>query len=177
MEPQVPYAIESIAEKKVVLNKNTHLWNLGQDNFTAIYNNPVEELGKDTAISVVAILHHNIGYTYYLEDDTVPHGINVADCDDYKARPLTPAPSPAVYVPPKGAMRAPVKVQDYYVCKTILGFSAWTKAAQHKDASGTVSQGKYLVFKQSNTMLNLTKTRGQPGYWINPDDNTQDIQR
>lgn len=81
------------------------------------------------------------------------------------------------YNPPTGAMRVPVKTEKYHVLKTIYGFDAWSKAATHTDAKVTISQGDYFVFKKKNGMVYVSKTLDKTYYWINPADNTQDIQR
>lgn len=72
---------------------------------------------------------------------------------------------------PKGAIRLPMKNKKYYVCKSIFGFSAYSNAVQHKDATGAVAQGNYYIFRETSGMLNLTKLKGYAGYWINPEDN------
>lgn len=86
----------------------------------------------------------------------------------------TPAPA---YSLPAGALRIPTKMRKYYICKTILGFSAYSRAASHTAAVGTVRQGNWYIFKQTNGMINVTKTPGQSGYWINPADNTAEVER
>lgn len=168
-----PYAIESIAKRKVVINKPTHKWDLSQDNFTAIYNNPLEKVEKGTVLTVIGILHHNIGYTYYLEDEDVPRGFNVKDCDTYVSPPLTAAPAPYRHLPPMGALRIPTRTEKYYVIRSILGFPNYSKALSHKGATKTVRRDAYYVFKRTNGMINVTTEQGVPGLWINPADNTE----
>jgi hypothetical protein len=79
--------------------------------------------------------------------------------------------SPPPRALPKGVPKMPIKDKKYYVCKSILGFSAYSNALKHKDATGAVSQGNYYVFRESYGMINITKLQGYAGYWINPADN------
>lgn len=101
--------------------------------------------------------------------------------------PLPPPPAPAPLPvptpiippvvtpsPPLGALPVPTPTEKYYVTKTILAFLAYTKAAAHEDASTTIAQGNYYIYKQTGGMLNLTKKPGVAGYWINPVDNVAD---
>lgn len=83
-------------------------------------------------------------------------------------------PPSYVYLPPTGALKIPIKTEKYYICKTLLGFSAYSKAINHIAATGTVAQGNWYIFRRTNGMLNVTKTPGLAGYWINPTDNKPD---
>ena len=77
----------------------------------------------------------------------------------------------ARYNAPKGGLKLPVKEEKIYIRTTILGFSSYTTAAQHKNAVSTVSSGNYYVYRQTDGMLNICKEPRTPGYWINPTDN------
>jgi hypothetical protein len=174
--PPIPYTVELISQKQVMINKDVSEWNLSYDNLTAIGNNPLDWMRQGMIVTVVAILHHNIGYNYYLPDATIARGYNVVDCDDYTPPPpqpiVIPAPTPS---PPSGALIVPTPDAKYYIIKTILGFLAYSKAAAHEDASTTVAPGSYFIYKQTGGMINITKKQGIAGYWINPADNVIEI--
>lgn len=174
--PVIPYTIETITPKQVKLNKDTHLWNLSYDNFTAIDSNPVADAIAGTLITVTAILHHNIGYNYYLPDAAVPNGYNTLDCDDY-----TPAPAPSVpYQPPAAPMAIP-NTEKYDLIKDVPGYLTSNQAVNRTNEQVTVPAGNYFVFNKrfdttdSTELLavNLTKTAGKPGAWINTADNVE----
>ena len=44
-------------------------------------------------------------------------------------------------------------------------------AKNHKNSTGTWGKGTYYVFNEAYGMINITKTVGTAGAWINPDDN------
>ena len=46
-----------------------------------------------------------------------------------------------------------------------------TNAKNRKSSVGTYSAGNYYVFNKSDGMINITKTKGVAGGWINPNDN------
>jgi hypothetical protein len=171
--PEVhPYTVESIEPKQVKLNRHTHLWGLNYDNFTAIDANPQADAVAGTIITVTAVLHHNIGYNYYLSDPNVASGYNTLDCDDY----VPPAP----YTPPAGPMVIP-NSETYDLIKDVDGYITSNQAVNHIDPKVTVPAGTYFIFnKRFNAAdtsqliaLNLTKTPGKPGAWINPLDNVE----
>lgn len=169
-----PYTIEHIAPKQVRLNKTTHRWGMNYDNFTAINNNPEGNINEGTIITVSAIIHHNIGYQYYLEDPNVPSGYNVIDCDDYT--PPTSSPPPAPVAPstpaplPTGPLTAPSS-DTYEVIKDIPGYISSNMAINHIDPKVTIPVGTYFIFNRRDPAINVTKTPGIPGAWINPSDN------
>jgi hypothetical protein len=63
----------------------------------------------------------------------------------------------------------------------VLGFQTSTQAAGHTGTKPVnVPAGSYFIYnrrylnndaKQKQIAINITKTKGQPGAWINPDDN------
>lgn len=162
--PVNPYTIENITPKQVRINKNTHLWGLNYDNFTAINANPVAEIAADTVVTVNAILHHNIGYNYYLPDANVPDGYNFLDCDDIPVVPVVPT------APPTGAISIPTTT-TYEVVVKIPGYTNSSFAINHTNSTTEVEVGEYYVFNRRDPAINITKTVGKPGTWINPDDN------
>jgi hypothetical protein len=172
-----PYTIETITPKQVRFNKATHRWGLNYDNFTAINNNPEGNVDENSApIGVVAILHHNIGYNYYLQDVNVASGYNVVDCDDY----TPPLPPPVKSAPPAGALSAP-STEPYEVISEVTGYTTSNQAINRASINNAktvqIPIGTYFPFNKrfdpSNNLiaLNITKTPGTPGAWINPVDN------
>lgn len=168
-----PYSIEPITPKQIKLNKDTHLWNLGYDNFTAINTNPVADAIAGTVIIVRAVLHHNIGYDYYLTDPNVANGYNMLDCDDY----LAPPPPP-----PAGPMVIP-NSETYDLIVDVPGYLTSNQAINHTNEQVTIPADTYSVFNKrfddaDTTKLvavNLTKTAGKPGAWINTEDNVEPV--
>lgn len=167
-----PYTIELIPSKQVKLNKDTHLWNLNYDNFTAIDANPQADALAGTLLMVRAILHHNIGYNYYLTDPSVPNGYNIIDCDDYVAPPpVQQLPAAPVVIP---------NSETYELIKDLPGYITANLAINHSSSQVIIPAGTYFVFnkyfdKDDSTKLlaiNLTKTAGKPGGWIDVADNT-----
>src|SRR5690606_10462692 len=56
----------------------------------------------------------------------------------------------------------------YHVKKDTDGYYTAADAKSGKNKKTTVSAGVYYIYKEHDGMLNLTKTRGVPGSWINP---------
>jgi hypothetical protein len=178
--PAVPYTIEPITPKEVQLNKETHRWGLHYDNFTAIANNPEDTKPVSYIFTARAVLHHNIGYNYYLEDPNVPSGYNVLDCDDYNPAPvpppLPPPPPPvppSLPKPPSGPVVAP-STEPYQIIKNISGYTNSSFAINHTTPTVNVAAGSYYVFNRREPALNVTKVPGLPGSWINTLDNVPD---
>lgn len=177
-----PYTIETIPPKQVIINKLTHQWGLNYDNFTAIANNPVRPVVPGEVITVQAILHHNVGQSYYLPDASNPTGYNIVDCDDYVApvvlapAPLPPEPTP--YVPPAAPEKIPTSTEPYPIVTPIPGYRNANAAANNVGpASLTVVPGDdYMVFNRvqkdgKDIAVNVTKVQGKSYAWINPNDN------
>jgi len=63
----------------------------------------------------------------------------------------------------------PVKAGDNYILvASTPGYYTSADAAAKKDARVNVVAGNYFVFSVANSMINITKTKGQAGSWINP---------
>lgn len=173
-----PYTVENITPKQVKLNKNTHLWGLNYDNFTAINSNPQADITAGTVVTVTALLHHNIGYRYYLTNPHVASGYNIVDCDPYTPPPPPPPPNPK---PPAGPLTAPSS-ETYQVIKDVGGYISSNQAVNYINQQVTVPVGTYFVFNKRFDVanpskliaINVTKTSGKPGAWINPLDNVED---
>jgi hypothetical protein len=56
----------------------------------------------------------------------------------------------------------------YTLKKNTPGFYTAADAKVGRDQRVTVLAGEYIVFNISNGMLNVTKVKGKPGSWINP---------
>jgi hypothetical protein len=172
--PALPYTIETITPKEVQLNKEAHKWGLHYDNFTAIANNPEDTKPVNFVFTAQAVLHHNIGYNYYLEDPNVPSGYNVLDCNDYNpAPPPPPVVPPTPPKPPSGPVTSP-STEPYQVIKNIPGYTNSSFAINHTTPTVKVAAGSYYVFNRREPALNVTKTPGLPGSWINTQDNVPD---
>lgn len=59
----------------------------------------------------------------------------------------------------------------YVVNKTLNGYATSLDAKQRINQKTTVKPGRYFIFKKANGMINVTTKPGQPGSWINPNDN------
>lgn len=67
----------------------------------------------------------------------------------------------------------PVSTEKYTVVVTVPAYYTAADAAARRDKRGTVAPGSYYVFNRASGMINVTKTAGSPGSWINPADNVQ----
>ncbi len=165
-----PFTIEMINPKQIRINKDTSRWGLTYDNFTAIANNPLYGIGVNTIVTVQAILHHNIGYNYYLPDAAEPSGYNVLDCDEL---PVVVVEPPKPIALPAAPFSSPSSEQ-YNTIKDIRGYATSNMAANFIPPHSIVPMGTYFVFKRYAEMINITDVQGQPGWWINPSDNVLD---
>jgi hypothetical protein len=173
--PQPPAPKYTVVEvydtgKLVQLNKQpTNLWGMNYD-FDYMKDHPVEVHNQGEIQTVTNKVRHQNGYDYYRRDGQID-GFNVLDCDDY-----TPPPPR----PPDAPLPIPTSTEPYEIVKTIMGFATSNSAANHTDAKAIVDAGTYYVFNtRANSdgkviALNVTKTTGKPGSWINPDDNVVD---
>jgi hypothetical protein len=171
--PVIPYTIEQIAPKQIVINRETHKWGMNYDNFTAINANPEGDAHPGDVHTVVAICHHNIGYDYYLEDANVESGFNVVDCDD------VPPPPPAPYIPPAPPITAP-NTEQYELIKAVPYYKSVPNALDGTNSAGMLDSGLYYVFNKTfpendyqkpPVALNLSHSIGVSGDWVNPNDN------
>ena len=64
------------------------------------------------------------------------------------------------------------KVEQYIIIvDKIPVYTNSTNAKKNKNSVGTWSKGTYYVFNKYASMINITKTKGIAGAWINPNDN------
>lgn len=64
--------------------------------------------------------------------------------------------------------------ETYKLVTTCPIYMNATNAKNGKDSVGSYKAGTYYVYNKANGMINVTKTKGVPGGWINPDDNKTD---
>lgn len=191
--PATPaYTIEHIPERTEQLKVTAHLWDLNQRSWPALVNNPVGTGQAGTQFKTSAIAHQLLGGSYYMLDPNSGQGYNIVDCQD---APPPPPPPPPVVAPPVAAPVAPSvpnttpnaplpypgSDEKYVLMANVLGFQTSTQAAGHTGTKPVnVPAGSYFIYnrrylnndaKQKQIAINITKTKGQPGAWINPDDN------
>jgi len=65
----------------------------------------------------------------------------------------------------------PKPLEKYNVITSIPGYKNSNDAANNVNSNSTVGVGEYYVFNKANNVINITKTNGEPGWWINPNDN------
>jgi len=58
--------------------------------------------------------------------------------------------------------------ETFIVTQATDGFNTAADAANNRNRRTTVQPGTYHVFNRSQGMINVTRTRGVPGSWINP---------
>ena len=156
--------------KQVKTNKSpTTKWGMNYDNLTAMEAHPVATVAVNTVITVADKVQHVTGGQYYRQAGD-PDGFNVADCDDY-----TPAP-------PAAPMPIPTSTTPYTVYTLMDGYTTGNRAANRLQPPDVpVAAGSYYIFNRyssqdgKNTLLavNVTKTPGASGAWINVEDNKE----
>jgi hypothetical protein len=71
----------------------------------------------------------------------------------------------------------PSSDKTYKVVTTVGGYLTAADAKARKNKKTTVKPGEYFVFNTADGMVNVTKVKGVPGSWINPDDNTSKVDK
>jgi hypothetical protein len=66
---------------------------------------------------------------------------------------------------------AVIDPKTYDVIVPVPVFYTPDNAINHIDQRNTYQPGKYFVFTEAKGMINITKTQGVPGGWMNPSDN------
>lgn len=61
-----------------------------------------------------------------------------------------------------------VKSDKYELKNTVSGFLNAGDAKNGANPATTMSKGSYYVFREFNGMINISKSKGVPGAWINP---------
>ena len=90
----------------------------------------------------------------------------------------TPAPvakpAPAPVAKPAPVVKSPVANTGTYVLSTSkAGYMNAADAKYGRNQRATLSAGTYYIFKSYNGMLNLTRTKGSAGAWVNPNSATK----
>ena len=67
------------------------------------------------------------------------------------------------------------KAPTYEVVKTISGYISAADAIANANAKTTLKAGTYYEYKRAGGAINISKTAGSPGSWINPVDNVNII--
>lgn len=62
--------------------------------------------------------------------------------------------------------------ETFIVSQATSGFNTAADALNNRNARTTVQPGTYFVFNRSQGMINVTRTNGTPGSWINPTNQT-----
>ncbi len=75
---------------------------------------------------------------------------------------------------PAAPKPVPMTEEKYTVITTVKGYATANSAVNDTNAIGVVMSGSYFVYNRKYDMLNLTKTKNQPGSWINPADNVKE---
>lgn len=60
---------------------------------------------------------------------------------------------------------------QYTLVRDIPGYLTAADASARKNSNSTAPSGTLYVYNQANGMINVTRTAGTPGWWINPADN------
>lgn len=85
----------------------------------------------------------------------------------------------AGYLRPKkfisGANPAPVPTYNqggkYSLSLQVPGYTSAADATNRRNSNSHVPAGEYFIFNKADGMVNVTRTAGQAGWWINPADN------
>ena len=86
----MPYTVERIEDRKIVLNKYpTNEWDLSKTLWPQFNENPIAHAGGEVLI-VRAIAHHNLGGAYYMQNADVARGFNMVDTSPF----VEPQPEP-----------------------------------------------------------------------------------
>ena len=85
---------------------------------------------------------------------------------------------PLPYVPPAAPVPFPYDTTPYTIIKSIFGFDTATDAGNQANAKQSVEAGDYFVYKRypgNAQLINVTKTLGTAGTWIDADYNVPDV--
>lgn len=62
------------------------------------------------------------------------------------------------------------ETKTFKVTKKLNAYYTAEDAKLHRDVRGIVHEGTYYIFNELNGFLNVTKTMGEPGSWIDPNE-------
>lgn len=81
----------------------------------------------------------------------------------------TPPPTPVPVPTPTPEPQAPIAAGDTYILSTsVSGHLTAADAQAGTNVMRTAEAGTYYVYKVYSGMLNVSKTKGEPGVWIKP---------
>lgn len=80
----------------------------------------------------------------------------------------TPAPPPKPPVDLKPPVTPPSVIKYYDVVTSLFGYTTAVDAKKDVSRKTTLAPDKYIIFREFDGMLNLTKTKNVPGSWVNP---------
>ena len=66
-----------------------------------------------------------------------------------------------------------VEVEKYILLVDVPVYTSSAKAKAGEGSTRDYKAGEYFVYNKANGMINITKTSGSPGGWINPKDNVK----
>lgn len=172
--PAKPFDVTVITPKTIQLIHDAELWDLNQPDFNSMNAHPAGTYPANYQETVQAAAHHADGYTYYLVTPDSTTGFNTLDCEDYVPPPIpqpAPIPAPVPAALPAAPQSFPAAAVPFQVTKAILGYASVTAALNHSGSTVNIAAGAYYQFRKDPTgMVNVTRTVGTPGSWINPDD-------
>lgn len=163
------YNVEAIPQRVEQIKVNTHLWDLNQRSWPGMVNNPITGVEAGTQFQTSHIAHHVLGGSYYMPDPNIAQGYNIVDCVDAPTPPPV-APDVTPHSLPTAPITAP-STETYEVVRTVQGYTSSNLAINHTGNTTNVGSGTYYVFNRRDPAVNVTKTPGIPGTWINETDN------
>lgn len=66
------------------------------------------------------------------------------------------------------------EVEKYILLVDVPVYTSSAKAKAEKNSTRNYKAGEYFIYNKANGMINITKTSGSPGGWINPKDNVKE---
>jgi len=96
--------------------------------------------------------------------------INITKSKGYPGSWINPATSTGSSSTPEAMLPQTATIGGKYILeKSMPGFYTAADAKENRNQRVTVSAGEYIIFNIANGMINVTKTKGSPGSWINPE--------
>ena len=84
---------------------------------------------------------------------------------------INPADNPAIAEPPVITEPPVTTGPKIAVVVSVKAYNTAANAAAGTNSTTTYSVGEYFIYKTYNGMVNISRTAGSPGAWINPADN------
>jgi len=130
-----------------------------KNNTSGYYTAADAKASKDARVNVVAG-----DYWVY----NVANGmLNITKSNGYPGSWIDPATSTGSSSA-SSTPETPVVGGKYMLKGSMPGYYTAADAKTNRNQRVTVSAGEYIVFSIADGMLNVTKTKGSPGSWINP---------